>query len=78
MCPTQVTGVESVYNAKLETRFLECKLDLIDPTCEPLTKFHGTSKEGVDGICKDGFRQPDASKPNMDKKSGEQHVKSSL
>jgi hypothetical protein len=68
--PIMVTAVEKVYNAKLETAFQECKQDLVDPTCEPVYKFHGTSVEGVNGICKDGFRQPDASNPNMDKKSG--------
>eukprot|EP00966_Prymnesium_polylepis_P180531 4181160-Prymnesium_polylepis.1 len=68
--PIMVVAVEKVYNAKLETQFLECKQDMLDPTCEPMYKFHGTSTEGVDGICKEGFRQPDSAKPNMDKKSG--------
>lgn len=68
--PIVVVGVEQVYNAKLKTRFFECKQDLIDPTQEPIYKFHGTEKAGVDGICKEGFRQPDAECPNMDKKSG--------
>ena len=69
--PIMVTAVEKVYNAKLETAFLVCKQQsLVDPTCEPVYKFHGTSVEGVNGICKDGFRQPEASDPNMDKKSG--------
>ena len=68
--PIMVTAVEKVYNAKLETALQECKQDLVDPTCEPVYKFHGTSVEGVNGICKDGFRQPDARNPNMDKKSG--------
>ena len=69
-CPLQVTRVESVYNAKLETRFLERKLELQDPTAEPVYKFHGTNEAATYGICAEGFRQPTAEKPNMDKKSG--------
>ena len=68
--PIVVVGVEQVYNAALQAKFCECKQDLVDPTPAPLHKFHGTSKEGVDGICEHGFRQPNAAQPNMDKKSG--------
>ena len=68
--PIEVVAVEQVYNARLKMQFFECKQDLIDPTAEPLFKFHGTSKEAVDGICKDGFRQPTAEKPNMDEVGG--------
>eukprot|EP00966_Prymnesium_polylepis_P148538 3431241-Prymnesium_polylepis.1 len=68
--PIIVTAVEHVYNAKLQTALLECKQAMIDPTAPPVYKFHGTSVDGVDGICKHGFRQPKAESPNMDKKSG--------
>ena len=68
--PIVVVRVEQVYNAPLQVKFYECQQDMKDPTPAHLYKFHGTDKAGVDGICKDGFRQPDAAKPNMDKKSG--------
>ena len=56
-----------------KTRVLQGDLvvnGVVYPTPAPLYKFHGTDKAGVDGICMDGFRQPTAEKPNMDKKSG--------
>lgn len=68
--PIVVVCVEHVYNAALQVKFFECQQDMKDPTPAPLYKFHGTDKAGVEGICKDGFRQPDAAKPSMDKKSG--------
>ena len=68
--PIVVVGVEQVYNAACQVAFFECQQDMKDPTPAPLYKFHGTDKAGVDGICENGFRQPDATKPNMDKKSG--------
>ena len=68
--PIVVVGVEQVYNANEQVKFFECKQDMIDPTPAPLYKFHGTDANGVSGICETGFRQPDAAKPNMDKKSG--------
>jgi len=68
--PIVVVGVEQVYSAEQQVKFFECQQQMKDPTPAPLYKFHGTDKAGVDGICMDGFRQPTAEKPNMDKKSG--------
>lgn len=68
--PIVVVGVEQVYNAEQQVKFFECQQQMKDPTPAPLYKFHGTNKAAVDGICREGFRQPTAEKPNMDKKSG--------
>lgn len=68
--PIMVVGVEEVYNAKLSTQMLECKQDMVDPTRDHVWKFHGTDIAATDGICENGFWQPDPKAPFMDKKSG--------
>lgn len=55
-----VTKIEKVYNSKLKMKWMKRKKDMFDPSYIPM-KFHGTSKDAVYSIVKEGFRMP---KPN--------------
>ena len=66
--PIQVLKVEKVFNRELEEKFRAAKASKLccpPKDCVTLPLFHGTSKEGVDGITKDGFRLPGRSDKNM-------------
>ena len=40
-------------------------MELVDPAKDPRELFHGTSVDGVKGICENGFRLPEWSDDNM-------------
>ncbi len=54
----EVTKIEKVTNFQLLERWLQAKCRIEDPARRSELKFHGTSKDGVEGIIKDGFRLP--------------------
>ena len=53
----EIKKIIKLTNIKLFATYLECKKDLFDP-CNEVDKFHGTSKEAVNAIIKDGFKLP--------------------
>jgi hypothetical protein len=59
-----VESVEEVLNDRRQLQWLEAQRDMIDPTHKSML-FHGTSKEGVDAICAQGFKLPPADRRNM-------------
>jgi hypothetical protein len=60
-----VTKIERVVSSSLHAKWLEAKMDLHDPSKPHMELFHGTSVDGVKGICENGFRLPDRSEDNM-------------
>jgi len=62
-----VTKIEKLVNNELEEKFLTAKMDLMSGAAESNTHqlWHGSGKEGVDGIPKTGFRIPEWSDTNM-------------
>jgi hypothetical protein len=66
--PIHVIKIEKVFNRELEEKFRAAKASRLccpPKDCITLQLFHGTSKEGVDGITKAGFRLPSWSDKNM-------------
>eukprot|EP00966_Prymnesium_polylepis_P054096 1250534-Prymnesium_polylepis.1 len=66
--PIHVIKIEKVFNRTLEERFRvtkASKLCCASRNCVSMQLFHGTTKEGVEGITKDGFRLPERSDKNM-------------
>jgi hypothetical protein len=59
-----VESVEEVINDRLQLQWLEAQHAMKDPTHKSML-FHGTSKEGVEAICEQGFKLPPAEKRNM-------------
>ena len=53
-----VTKIEKVTNNKLEKKWREAKIEMFDPDMRSERKFHGTSKEAIESIIKDGFLMP--------------------
>ena len=60
-----VSKIERVVSSKLHAMWLEARMGLVDPSKDAMVLFHGTSVDGVKGICEDGFRLPDWSEDNM-------------
>ena len=53
-----VTKIEKVVNCKLEIEWRKAKIKMFDPDMRIERKFHGTSKDAIDSIIKDGFLMP--------------------
>ena len=53
-----VTKIEKVVNCKLEIEWRKAKIKMFDPGMRIERKFHGTSKDAIDRIIKDGFLMP--------------------
>ena len=62
-----VTRIEKVINMDLELMFLKAKKELKSGAakCNLQHLFHGTSREGLEGIPMTGFRLPDRRQDNM-------------
>lgn len=54
----EVTKIVKVINYRLEANFRKAKLLMVDPEMRSELKFHGTSKEAIENIIKEGFRLP--------------------
>ena len=63
----RVTRIEKVINMDLELMFLKAKKELKSGSakCNLQQLFHGTSREGLEGIPRTGFRLPDRRQDNM-------------
>ena len=51
----EVTRIEKITNLRLQKKFIQAKSDMVNPLRSEL-KFHGTDKEAVENIIKDGFK----------------------